>query len=107
MARVVDDPEDYLRDRINEVMRGSVQEASRRIVDRTPVGETGDAQAGWTLDNERADFASGETASLSNDVPYIEQLEAGSSKQAPAGAVELTGAEWPSIAEAEARKVRD
>lgn len=71
---------------VNEVRN----EVYDRIVRRTPV-DTGTARDGWVLAQE------GSVATINNDVPYIDELEEGSSKQAPNGMVRITLEEVPDI----------
>jgi hypothetical protein len=51
------------------------------LLAETPV-DTGQAKNGWTMDD------SGDVITIENRIPYIERLNQGHSKQAPAGFVE-------------------
>ena len=57
------------------------------IVDATPI-KTGKAREGWKLEREANGYA------VKNDVEYIEHLNAGTSKQAPAHFVEQTALKY-------------
>jgi len=60
------------------------------IVQRTPV-DTGVARQAWKLEEGSADVDGLPTVTkITNDTPYIDYLEMGSSKQAPAGMVSVT-----------------
>ncbi len=63
------------------------EELLARVKANTPV-DTGDAKDGWELHKEGRGY--GRTVRLTNDVPYVEQLEQGSSSQAPNGIVEVS-----------------
>lgn len=67
-------------------------EVFKRIVARTPV-DTGLARDSWVLSGSAPNYL------ISNPQPYINKLEHGSSKQAPAGMVRITLAELENIAE--------
>lgn len=58
------------------------RELFTKIVDATPV-DTGRARDGWEIDEAPL----GGITWIENSVPYIAELENGSSKQAPAGMV--------------------
>lgn len=103
--------------RVNQVMRATGIEATRRIVLRTPV-DTGRARANWNPSKDvvddstksvievdpsgnasvtaarsvvkDCDFFAGDVFYVSNGLPYIRALENGTSKQAPAGMVSVT-----------------
>jgi hypothetical protein len=79
------------QDRFDTVFRKTALEVEKRVVIRTPV-DTGRARAGWGLAMQ-GKF----TAVLANNVPYIVKLEYGHSKQAPAGMVRPTLAEFSNI----------
>lgn len=51
------------------------------LLAETPV-DTGQVKNGWTMDD------SGDVITIENRIPYIERLNQGHSKQAPAGFVE-------------------
>lgn len=115
-----------MRKRVNLGMRAITLEGTKRIMMGTPV-DIGRARANWngtvgepdlsTDDNltkadvpgklkanqdaaRKVDFYAGEVFVLANGLPYIEALEHGHSKQAPAGMVALTIAELqPLVAE--------
>ena len=53
------------------------------VAKATPV-DTGRAQAGWTVEKTKEGYA------VKNGLPYIEYLNQGSSKQAPAHFVEMS-----------------
>lgn len=110
------------------VTRRIVIEMLSRVVMRTPV-DTGRARANWqttigspasgTLDAAdktggqaiargtavAAQFPMGATVWLSNGLPYAERLEYGYSRQAPAGMVRVTVAEFQGLAAALAGQV--
>lgn len=71
-----------------------VDSSARALVERlkenTPV-DTGNARDGWKLVLSGDGFE--RKAKITNDVPYIAQLEHGSSTQAPAGIVAVSIAE--------------
>lgn len=116
-------------DRIDIVSRKIALEMFRRVILRTPV-DTGRARGNWqttvgapafgTLDETdksgRAAIArattvclawkavSGAWIFLANNLPYIERLEHGYSKQAPSGMVAITVAEFGGVAIEEARE---
>jgi hypothetical protein len=106
---------DVAKERVAEVVRMGVQkiamQALRGIVLRTPV-DTGRARSNWNVSLGTPDLTEQDPTSpadvlavgestiaeapaigiiyISNGLPYIERLEAGYSKQAPAGMVRLT-----------------
>lgn len=77
---------------------------------KTPVNDQGRGQSSAkdSLLNGLQAFeaTSGQSIFITNSVPYIGKLEYGSSKQAPAGMVRITVAEFKQIAEQAARNVR-
>lgn len=106
-------------DELRQVVRAIALEALRRIVNRTPV-HTGRARGNWFVSiggggvevTTEVDPAGGVTITrggeqiayyqeidgfpvitIYNNLPYIEPLETGYSKQAPAGMVAVTVAE--------------
>jgi hypothetical protein len=97
-------------------VRAFASEADKRLREKTPV-DTGYARGNWNMavgapDDTVADrFEPGATSPrpspggagdviyLTNAVPYIDALEHGHSKQAPAGMVRLTQAELQPLAE--------
>ena len=107
---------------VDRLMRAVALETVSRVMLRTPV-DTGRARANWNVTMDapdtdtnddtdwqgklggnqgfvgEAEFAGGRSLFLSNGQPYIERLEAGYSKQAPAGMVELTMAEMSAFVE--------
>lgn len=118
-------------DGVNRVMRAVTLEGQRRIMEKTPV-DTGRARANWNTTAGEADvatdegltsadvaskqsagagtiskhdFTKGESIFVANGLPYIEELENGSSKQAPNGMVELTLAELAPVLDAAAAQV--
>ena len=116
-------------DRIDIVSRKIALEMFRRVILRTPV-DTGRARGNWqttigapaigTVDAKdpsgRAAIAkatavgltwrarTGASILLTNNLPYIERLEHGYSKQAPSGMVAITVAEFGGVAIEEARE---
>jgi hypothetical protein len=109
-----------LRSKHNRLMRALVLETTSRLVRRTPV-DTGRARGGWQVTTgapsaqaiERLDTAGaapiaeavavpivpGGTTYIVNNVVYINELEHGSSKQAPLGMVAITAAEIQPLAD--------
>lgn len=110
--------------RSRKLVQGLTLETHRRLVLRTPV-DTGRARGNWMLsvdepdsstrpDNfdrngaaaaaEAAGFAKqvdfGDNVFIVNNLPYIEPLENGHSKQAPNGMVAVTVAEMQAFGEA-------
>lgn len=104
-----------LRKRANALCRGVLLEAHGRLIRRTPV-RTGRAKGNWNVgvgtidrstneDRRQAEalsegqavilgrFKAGDRAFITNSLPYIPNLEDGSSKQAPQGMVKVTVAE--------------
>jgi hypothetical protein len=73
------------------VLRKVALDVQRRVMERTPV-DTGRARAGWGLS-----MTGTHTAVIHNSVEYIIPLEYGHSKQAPAGMVRPTIAEFSQI----------
>lgn len=116
-------------DRLDVVSRKIALEMFRRVILRTPVA-TGRARGNWpctigapaigelgTKDpSGRATIANatavglawrartGASILITNNLPYIERLEHGYSKQAPAGMVAVTVAEFGGVAIEEARE---
>ncbi|HNU27153.1 MAG TPA: hypothetical protein PKJ38_13680 [Planctomycetota bacterium] len=118
-------------DRIDIVSRKIALEMFRRVILRTPV-DTGRARGNWqttvgapaigelgTRHNAKTGGApiaraitvgqawkatTGASILLTNNLPYIERLEHGYSKQAPAGMVAITVAEFGGVAIEEARE---
>lgn len=111
---------EYL-EKVNRIHRGVFFEVARRIIMRTPV-DTGRARGNWLpgvgdfktgFNNESLDPSGqgalaavqaalgthrpGQDLTLANNLVYILPLENGHSKQAPAGMVELTVAEFDGI----------
>lgn len=106
--------------RSDATVRVAALDLASRIIDRTPV-KTGRAKANWrvTLENPAnsslldTDPGGGSTFAkaastlgraryiqnvyIANNVEYIVGLEYGKSKQAPAGMVRISVAEWDSI----------
>lgn len=115
-------------DRIDIVSRKIALEMFRRAILRTPV-DTGRARGNWqttigapaigtlkeTDPSGRKAIANATTVGLTwrartgasilltNNLPYIERLEHGYSKQAPAGMVAITVAEFGGVVQEEAR----
>lgn len=119
-----------MRQRSSKFTRALILEADRRIRFRTPV-RTGRARGNWNIAIGRADFSTSERTDKSgaegtaralavtatpavarestylvNGLPYIDGLEHGTSKQAPAGMVKVTVAELRPLVERIAAKVR-
>lgn len=117
---------------VNKLMRGLGFEALNRLMLKTPV-DTGRARANWntsvgrpdTSTNDaatssdvaskqaegatviaRTDFAGGDDLYVTNGLPYIDDLEKGHSKQAPAGMVAVTVEELKPLADQIARRIR-
>lgn len=114
---------------IDLVARKAGLEVAASVVRRTPV-DTGRARANWnttigqpsyavaeSFDKAGATaiaqsaaalsgFKSGPSIWIANGLPYIGELERGSSKQAPAGMVEITVIEWQGIVKQAATEVR-
>lgn len=116
---------------VNAMMRGLGMEALGRLMQKTPV-DTGRARGNWNVSTgtpdasaddamteagvaakkaegvsmiNEIDFAKGEDLYVTNGLPYIQALEDGRSKQAPAGMIKVTVAELKPVAEQIARKV--
>ncbi len=105
---------------INQAKRAACLELARSVILDTPV-KTGKARANWQASlNQAADGVleqtdiSGEAAMarveqvlanmklgdsfvLSNNLPYVAELEDGSSNQAPNGMLKRNVASWPSL----------
>jgi len=116
-------------DRIDIVSRKIALEMFRRVILRTPV-DTGRARGNWqttigapaigTVDAKDPSGCAaiakatavgltwrartGASILLTNNLPYIERLEHGYSKQAPSGMVAITVAEFGGVAIEEARE---
>lgn len=113
--------------RIDQIPRIVAVQIATKVIERTPV-DTGRAKGNWhaSIDtpssavtddtdksgsqaianaaSEAGDFRGGHVFYLVNNLPYIRNLEHGSSKQAPAGMVAVTAAEFEA---AVAKAVRD
>lgn len=78
----------YLKEKTKNTLDSRRREVSRKIVDRlkdaTPV-DTGAARDAWKLQTGLFDVTS-----ITNEKEYISDLNAGSSKQAPAHFIEQT-----------------
>jgi hypothetical protein len=90
---------------VEVVTRKIGMEAWTGVTKKTPV-DTGRARANWNMGVGNIDLSTSETTSpsrpslkkgdglnalyITNNLPYIESLEKGSSKQAPNGMVEVT-----------------
>ena len=120
---------DKARTNADVVTRKVVMEMVKRVVLRTPV-DTGRARANWqttigapaatTLDAQDKSggaaigrgvevagrFPMGATVWISNALPYAPRLEYGWSKQAPAGMVRVTVAEFQGLVSALAGEVK-
>lgn len=106
------------------VVREVVEEAGRRLIERSPV-DTGAFASNWnygletrdtrfttatnirTLNNlaEMPSKPAGFIHYISNAAPYGPALERGSSQQAPQGMVGLTIVEWPQVVAEALRRV--
>lgn len=117
------------RGNVDEAVQHVVAEVGARLVERTPVDE-GTARANWkaelgsyststTKDKDPsgtstpAEIAAvaegvkaGDVVFVTNSLPYIGQLEHGSSKQAPRGMVSVTAREFQAIAREAAEKLK-
>lgn len=62
-------------------------ELLQRVKEKTPI-DTGTAREAWTLTKEGEGFR--RKATLSNPLPYVKELEQGSSNQAPLGMVAVS-----------------
>lgn len=71
-----------------DVFRALVLDIFSSIQIRTPV-DTGRARGNWQVE-----FNGPQSATISNNLPYIERLENGWSQQAPAGMVRVTLSEF-------------
>lgn len=112
---------------VDQVIRQTVVLTAQGLVQRTPV-DTGRARANWILGvgnidlttSNRTDKGGGSTVSrvaaevasargrvfyITNALPYIQRLEDGWSKQAPAGMVSVTLAALPAAIERYARRL--
>ena len=113
----------------DKVFRGTALGMFSRIVTRTPV-KTGRLRANWipsinkqsNRTTKRTDKSGGltitainavtgkggvgDTLFLSNNLPYAQSIEDGSSKQAPAGMVKITVTELQREVDKQARKLR-
>ena len=103
IERAADQFEEEIREAIAEEYRAVAFEFFARVVQGTPV-DTGRARANWGLvdsvpdaneDSPVVHVTEGkiEVIYLYNNLPYIVELEMGSSKQAPAGFIRLAAAE--------------
>jgi len=111
------------KERLHLVVRKITFEAFRRVVQRSPV-DTGRFRANWNVSYGAPDYTTtlsteqgrgtaeagkaltlpvGGVVYLSNGLPYAERLEYGWSKQAPAGMVRVTVAEFDAIVSGSAR----
>lgn len=100
---------DYAEDKLNQLMRVVVFETDAELKARSPV-DTGRFRASWAIgENQTGDYDAGSSTSTApvalnytlgnekignvynvhNSLPYAEPLANGSSKQAPAGWVDL------------------
>lgn len=77
---------------LEEFKVGFAQEFYTRVVDRTPIGETGNLQANWSID------LSPDTIEITNDTPYAVYVEYGTYKMAPRGMMRTTALESEDIA---------
>lgn len=119
-----------IRERSDKLVRAVGLEAHRRLIRRTPV-DTGRAKGNWNVgvgepdrseDPESKDrsggqalqrgasrilaqFRAGDRLFLTNAVPYVPELEKGSSKQAPNGMIAVTVAEMRPLVSRVAAKI--
>ena len=97
-----------------KIFRGTALSLFAKIVQRTPV-DTGRARGNWMAGLNRASDNSGgyqsvvararlgDSLFLTNNLPYIKDLEEGTSAQAPAGMVRVTATEFRRTVKAKAR----
>ncbi len=99
MSDVLDKALAAVRTAANRTMADTAIEAKRLVVERTPLGKTGRARAGWKFDKDPAsvDFFAGESVTLYTDAPHAKKLEWGASTQAPKGMLNTTLGEVPAI----------
>lgn len=79
-----------------EITINVLESGWREIFDQTPVGTFTEARAGEII-AALSSAKAGDTIYLSNGVPYVHELEVGSSRQAPEGMVAITVREWQDI----------
>jgi len=113
--------------RASEVQRGVALQLTSSVITRTPV-DTGRARGNWNAEINRADnstsdtrtasdaerqarqasdeFTPGTVLFLTNALPYIRELEYGSSRQSPSGMVRVTAEEFAQAVRRAARNVR-
>ena len=82
---------------VAEMLKEFEREFMERVMRRTPI-DKGKAREGWQSQVNKEQLV------ISNDVPYIGELENGSSKQAPSGMLRITVEESQQIVEAAAKK---
>lgn len=109
---------DVAAEKLDAVARAAAEEVARRVVLKSPV-DTGRFRANWNLSFQAPDtstrdssandaparaaakltqYRTGQTIYITNGLPYAGRLEFdGWSKQAPAGMVRITAAEFPAI----------
>lgn len=107
---------------IESIVKGTFLSLASKIIVRTPV-DTGRARGNWQTsinskpsgevnDSEseainkasRVKFKIGDSLYLINNLPYIQALEDGHSKQTPVGMVKITVAEYQEVVNQEVRK---
>jgi len=112
-----------------KLVRGTSLALFRQVIQRTPV-KTGRAKGNWQTDVNRmatsiverddksgakaiaetivktGKFKLGQYISMANNLPYINKLEDGSSKQMPSGMVKITVGEFQREINRQARKIR-
>lgn len=86
---------------LERLHRDSCLELNGRIIDGTPVGETGVAQGGWDSNGPPVLYRN---YSFTNNVEYIVPLEYGHSQQAPNGMLRINVRNWPSIVKKQIKK---
>lgn len=105
---------------ITQVIEESFSETADMIIDDTPV-DTGKAQANWNASinspnttvtdstsksNPELNIKIGETAYLTNSVPYISVLESGSSKVQGHNMVKKAVVRWQNTVDKKVRKIK-
>jgi hypothetical protein len=105
-----------VREDMNRVMRHAIEEAGRRLIERSPV-DTGRFRSNWRYGLTTPDLFANKVTNewfvhnldempkdllgfrhfITNALPYGPALERGSSAQAPQGFAGLTAVEWPNI----------
>lgn len=118
-------------DKVAQIQRAVFLDISKRVIDMTPV-DTGRARSGWVGDVDKftvdtnaiesnlspeaatakamdsalkatASHKTGQDLTLGNSVEYIQYLNSGSSKQAPAGMTDVVLNSFKSVVEVRAK----